>query len=313
MSISKIKSEKELNIFQRPCPTLELFRKTMFTDIFTLPKFLGSLFAMIFVPLILILGIYIPAVNKTTPLFESMGLGYVVLVYNLSIVFPIIISLLTAPLISREVKEGTMEILLSKSITRSKVVLSKFLAVFTFGVILSITSFFVICLIAYIRYPFYDIIPFFFINVIYSLIVLIFFECLTMAMSCLLRKPINVITIPLIVVIFLFLVLFMVRIGIAFSMGGRTTFYEKYQIYNFDLGYHFINIFYYLSKLIQIENYVFFEVNGLIRSIVEDQVVIGYEDTSYWAPLGSLILLLSIAVLLLVIGFIFFKKKDIHR
>ena len=149
----------------------------------------------------------------------------------------------------------------------------------------------------------------------YSLLVLIFFGCLTMAMSCLLRKPLNVITIPLIVVIFLFLVLFMVRIGIAFSMGGRTTFYEKYQIYNFDLGYHFVNIFYYLYNLFLVptEGAYFFKANGLSRSIVEGYIVVGYEDTNYWHPLGSLILILSIAVLLLVIGFIFFKKKDIHR
>ena len=261
MTISKIGNNENLILNKKSHPTAELFRKTLINEIFTLRKFLGSLLAMIIFPIGLIITMNIRA-NETS-IFQPMSLGYVILIYNFSIVFPIIISSLTTPLISTEVNEGTMEILLSKPISRSNVILFKYFTVILFGIALSFFSMFFIGIAAYVRYPFNDTIPFCLMNFIFSILVLVFFTSLTMGISCLMNKPQNVILIPIILVVILFLVFIMIKPFLTVTLG-ETSKYEEYRLYIFDISYHFMNVCYFLYEtfLVPIENNLFFTKNS---------------------------------------------------
>ena len=92
-------------------------------------------------------------------------------------------------------------------------------------------------------------------------------------------------------------------------MMGGTNNYEKYGLYIFDLGYHFANFYFLLvENLLNIEINGFFMIYGVAKYTDDWDLVY----TNYVPPVVSLILLISIAILIVLMGYFYFSKKDIH-
>ncbi len=317
MRIKKNRNQIEIGVNKKVYPSIILFKKTLFKDIAVFPKVLVSIFLIISIPLLLLAFVNNEWLAPTTSIFETAGLGYVILIFSISLMFSLIMSMLAAPLISTEKYTGTMLILISKPISRTNIVLTKFLAVLLYGCLLSFLSLSLICLIYYIKYPFYDILPFLLLNFLYSLQILFFFQCITIGLSCLIKRPRNVMIIPVALITFLFLIFLVFKPFITFNYGSiGPAIYESAQLYHFDLSYHFMNIFYYLfNNLLDIQiSESFLGTYGLMKQqwLSEDPWDWTLVDANYYPPWASFIVLISIACIVLFIGYYFFKNKDIH-
>jgi hypothetical protein len=88
--------------------------------------------------------------------------------------------------------------------------------------------------------------------------------------------------------------------------------YEKFQLYHFDLGYHMINVYSYFVELflngIPVDMQYMFQMWGIFRY---NEITWELERTNYYHPLGSLLLLIILASVLLTLGILRFKKRDI--
>ena len=152
-------------------PSLALIRKTLIFDLFRLKRIIISIFFMVFVPALIL--DFIPPLSGEQHLVQL--LGFVTWYYNFAIMFPIIIIGSTGPLISEELRSGTLLFLVSKPISRTKIILSKFIALFVFGITVIFLSLSIICLIAIIKYSFVDIGSYLGIFFLYGLIILLFY------------------------------------------------------------------------------------------------------------------------------------------
>ncbi len=169
-----VNSEKSGLVMNLTTPSIVLFKKTLFKDMFKIPKMLVSIILMAFGPLMAILtlptgmGFYYNTLN------DFLGLTYSF--YTYCMMFPIILTVVGAPLIAEELKSGTMLTLISKPISRGGILITKYLALTCFGFIINIASLFLITLIAPLKYPFEGVAEFFIINLLFSLIVQFFFS-----------------------------------------------------------------------------------------------------------------------------------------
>jgi len=292
-------------------PPLVLIKKTFIFDLCTIKKLAISIIFMVFVPALVLVFTPPRVLSGEESVVQLLGL--VTWYYNFAILFPIIIISSTGPLISEELKSGTMLFLVSKPINRPIIILSKFIALYLFGIVLSLLSLSIISLIALIKYPFADIGLYFGINFIYSLIIIFFFGGITIGFSSILKKPRNVLLLPLTLVIFSFLIIMMFKPLLFMS---TTNWYEKYLLYNFDIGYHFANIFTWIGEFFipEILDYfgMFFYVFGITEMVYnENDYTYDYVKTEYFHPVGSLIFLIIIGGILLIAGILIFRKRDI--
>lgn len=292
-------------------PSLVIIKKTFFFDLCSIKRLAISIFFMVFVPALVLVFTPPSVLSGDESVVQLLGL--VTWYYNFAILFPIIIIGSTGPLISEELKSGTMLFLISKPINRPKIVLSKFIALYLFGIVVSLVSLSVISLIALIKYPFADIGLYFWINFLYSLIILFFFGGITMGFSSIFKKPRNVLLLPLTLVIFSFLVIMMFK---PFLLYATDNWYEKYLLYNFDIGYHFANVFTWIGEFYipEILDYfgMFFWMFGITEMVFnENGYDYDYVKTEYYHPVGSLIFLIIIGGILLIAGILIFRKRDI--
>ncbi len=292
-------------------PSLVMIKKTFIFDLCTIKRLTISIFFMILVPA-LILG-FVPSYVFSGEESLVQLLGFVTWYYNFAILFPIIIIGSTGPLISEELKSGTMLFLISKPISRPKIIVSKFIALYLFGVLVSFVSLSIISLIALIKYPFADIGIYLGINFLYSLIILFFFGGITMGFSSFFKRARNVLLLPLTIVIFSFLVMMMFKPMLLFATDN---WYEKYWLYNFDIGYHFANIFIWIGEFFipEMLNYYgeIFWMFGIIKiEFNEIDYTINYVKTGYYHPIASLFYLIIIGGILLFIGILVLKRRDI--
>jgi hypothetical protein len=90
--------------------------------------------------------------------------------------------------------------------------------------------------------------------------------------------------------------------------------YEKYALYNFDIGYHFANIFIWIGESFDpnILNYTgqIFWMFG-ITTMEYDGMEYVYEKTNYYPPIISFLYLTVIAVIFIVVAALYLKKRDI--
>ncbi len=297
------KSFKNSSLFTS---SIAIFKKTLFKDITLRKRFLLSLLFMLIGPFLLFLFIDQSRLNKSNSILETPEILYAVFFFSFSLVFPLLISVFSAPLISSEIYEGTMQTLVSIPIRRTQIFISKFLAVFVYGVFLSFISLSIICIISYLIRPFQDIFIFFFINFLYSLIILFFFESISIGISCLYDKPRIAFLIPLGIILFVFIAFMVIKPLLLSDYYGPSK-YETYQIYHFDLNYHFINSFFFLIEIFySFSDYsnTFLNMFGVVKNGV---------PTNYWHPLASFVLIISIAFIFMIIGLLRFIKRDINR
>jgi ABC-2 type transport system permease protein len=299
---------KELTFFPgiSSIPSLVLIKKTFIFDLCTVKRLLLSVSFMVLVPALILL--FTPYNKLSGEEHVVQLLGFTTWYYNFAIMFPIIIIGSTGPLISEELRSGTMLTLVSKPINRTKILLSKFIALYIFGIVISFLSLLIISIFAAIKYPFDDI-PFYLgIFFLYSLIILFFFGGITIGFSSLFKKPRNVLMLPLALVIFSFLVMMMFK---PLLLMASENWYEKYLLYNFDIGYHFANVFLWIGEtfipeILNYFEYVFW-MFGLTKMIDWEH----YEKTNYYPPLVSFLYLIVIAGIFLIVGIIMLKKRDI--
>jgi len=299
-------------------PEMVLFKKTFFKDLFKVPKVLISIFLMMFGPLISILSIppYIEFYNNS--LTDFLGLTYTF--YSYCMMFPIILTIVGAPLIAEELKSGTMLTLISKPISRGGILTTKYLALSCFGVVINLVSLSCITLIAPLKYPFEDVADFFFINLLFSLFIQFFFQSIVFGFSCLFKKTRNAILMPLLIILITFFVLMSFR-PLFINMyleDSEVPIYIQYQLYHFDLGYHIFNVYVGSIELVSggiSENMLFFlYIFGLYTQEIDyDTWEFTFTRNDAYTPIGSLILLISIAIGLVLLGYYLFKKRDISR
>ena len=308
--IKKIREKLHLNR-ENLIPSLEMIKKTFLFDLCSVKRFVISIFIMVLVPALVI--VFVPSYNLHSGASIVRLLGFLTWYYNFSIVFPIIIIGSTSPLISEELRSGTLLFLVSKPINRPRIIMSKFIALFLFGVLISFISLCTISLVALIKYPFVDIGSYLGIYFLYSLIVLFFFGDMTMGFSSIFRRARNVLLIPLMLVIFSFLVIMGFK---PLLLMTEDNWYEKYLLYNFDIGYQFANIFiwigeFFIPNMIDYYGEIFY-MFGLTKweyNPTEHSVTI--IKTEYYHPVGSIFYFIIIGGIFLVIGILYLKKRDI--
>jgi len=308
------------NIFKKT----DIVIKKTYRDISSMKKGLIVIFIMSIVPFLFLLippvidfGLVSPHHAATV---ISFSLVFSVFFWTLGIVFTIVIGISGAPLIAEEINTGTMLILISKPITRTKIFLGKYLAVFLLGMVLSFIAIFSIGWITVLINSgnidhFISLIPFLVALYLYSLFILFLFTSITMALSSILKKPKNVSAVIILIIILSFVAFLLIRT----LVGG---FYEALQLYHFDLGYHLGNVFIFFMETLNAvppsrswQN-LFAMLTGVYKyapTIDPDQKIDlgGLEKTNYYLPIFSLLIWFIIAVLLLVLGIYKLKKREI--
>ena len=312
-----LKGEKSSVIMNLSTPVI-LFKKTLFKDMLKIPKVLVSIFLMVFGPLMAILAIPADIDFYNNSLNDYLGLTYSF--YTYSMMFPIILTVVGAPLIAEELKSGTMLTLISKPISRGEILITKYLALTCFGFLINIASLSLITLIAPLKYAFEGVADFFVINLLFSLIVQFFFQSVAFSFSCLFKKTRNAILMPLLIIIITFFVLMTFRPLFMYMYldDSEVPIYIQYQFFHFDLGYHLFNAYIGIMNIIsggvsEMMMYFLYMFGLYTQEIDYETWEITFTRNDFYSPLGSLILLLSIAIGLMLLGYFLFKKRDISR
>ena len=286
-------------------PSFALIKKTLIFDLCTIKRTVMSVVLLVLVPALVLA--FTPPDNLSGDDHLLQLLGITTWYYTFSIMFPIIIIGATGPLISEELITGTLLFLVSKPINRTRIVLCKFIALYIFGIVVSFLSLSIISLFAVIKNPFDDIGAFFGIFLLYSLVITLFFGGITMGFSSIFRRPRNVLLIPLALVIFSFLVIMMFKPLLFYG----SNWYEKYLLYNFDLGYHFGQVFLWFGESFVPEILDYFGFFFVMFGIAKSDDWNTFEKTNYYPPVVSFIYLIVISVVFLVVGALYLKKRDI--
>ena len=299
-------------------PSVVLFRKTLFKDMLKIPKVLVSIILMILVPLLFILTIPSDIYFHVDSLNDFLGLTYVY--YTYCLIFPIILTVVGAPLIAEELKSGTMLTLISKPISRGGILATKYLALTFFGFLINIASLSLITLIAPTKYAFEGVVDFFVISLLFSLIVQFFFQSIAFAFSCLVKKTRNAILMPLLIIIITFFVIMTFRPMFMYIYvgGSEDPIYIQYQLFHFDLGYHLFNAYIGIMEITSVgisETLMYFlYMFGLYTQEFDpDTWETTFSRNDFYSPLGSIIFILLIAIGLTLLGYFLFKKRDISR
>jgi len=316
-NVSK-EGEKSGLIMNLTTPTVILFKKTLFKDMFKIPKLLVSIILMIFGPLMAILTIPSGMEFYYDSLNDFLGLTYSF--YTYCIMFPIILTVVGAPLIAEELKSGTMLTLISKPISRGGILITKYLALTCFGFLINLVSLSLITLIAPLKYAFEGVAYFFFINLLFSLIIQFFFQSVAFGFSCLFKKTRNAILMPLLIIIITFFVLMTFRPLFMYMYldDSEVPIYVQFQLFHFDLGYHLFNTYIGVMNIIsggvsEIMMFFLYMFGLYTQEFDSDTWEITFTRIDFYSPLGSFIFLLSIAIGLMLLGYFLFKKRDISR
>ena len=294
---------------------LIVFKKTLFTDLFSRWKFIFAIISMILLPVIWLQSLNANFLNDLSSLNDQIGMVHIFFTYMTVLPFLLIYS--SASLISEEIKSGTMLLLVSKPISRGEILWGKYLALLFYNLIISLTSLGVVCLTAFLKHPFYDIIPFFWTQFLFSVIVIAFFGTLTMGLSMVFRNAKTTAVIPLMLLLVMTFLFFIVRPFLMMPTPNGDLYYEAFQIYNFDLGYHFMNIYVWLYETFishPPEGMIWWLVAWGIYTIEYDELFPEFEirtKTHYQPPHISLVIILIFAAIVIIIGFVIYKRRDI--
>jgi len=319
LSKDKIIKSEESGLFKGlNTPSIVLFKKTLFKDIFTIPKVSISIILMSLLPLLVLLMVPSSFISTDETLLNFIGITYVE--YTPCIMFPIILTVIGAPLIAEELKSRTMLTLISKPISRGEILATKYLALTCFGLVINFISLSLITLTALWKYPFEGIGEFFIINLLFSLVVQFFFQTLAIGFSSLVRKTRSALLFPLLLIIITFFVLMTFRPFFFYIYIGDSEdpIYVQFQLYHYDLGYHLFNTYTGIientSGDVPINMKFFFYMMGIYtQNYNEETWEATFTRNNYYSPLGSLILLFAIALGIMLLGYFIFRRRDISR
>ena len=318
--IQPVKIWLSKNIFKR---TAIVVKKT-FQDIYSLKKTIISLIVILIFPLIFVILPTGVDFGLISPNHAATIIGFALIFpaffWTLGLVYTIIIGTTGAPLIAEEVRSGTMLLLVSKPISRLKIFIGKYIAVYLYGMLLSFLSIFLIGWVGVFAKSgnidhFICLIPFLTALFIYSLFILFLFTSITMAFSSIFKKARSASTLIIFIVIFSFLAFYLIR-------GFTGQYYVTFQLYHFDLGYHLGNVFiFFIETLDAVPPSISWQmgfgmltgVYSMTSTIDPDQNINlgGLEKTNYYLPVFSLLIWILIAALLLIVGILSLKKREI--
>ncbi|TFF89453.1 MAG: ABC transporter permease [Promethearchaeota archaeon] len=296
-----------------------LVKKT-FLELFSVKKFLISFGILIALPVAFTFFPIIWNLSSSSVLMVSQilkgSIFFPCYIWTCGAVYTLLIGFIGSPLISEKVRSGSMIFLITKPIRREAIYFGKLLALILYNTLLSLFSILFVILITVLRYTgslahFISLMPFFFSLFIYSLFVNVVFSSITISFSAILNNARFVLLILILITIYLFVIF-------PFFTFTSTTLYSDLQLYTFDLGYHFVNVYFEITEIlsnnIQVGSWLiyFLVFTGIIRQEylggLEGQV---YIRTYYFSPLFSLFLWTIITVLLLFIGLLAFSRKEI--
>jgi len=106
----------------------------------------------------------------------------------------------------------------------------------------------------------------------------------------------------------------LIIISLPWPLFAEDNWYEDFFLYNFDIGYHFGNIFLWIGESFDPEILGYFEMIFWMFGIIKmeyDGWEVNYVKTNYYPPVVSLLFLIVIAGIFLTIGVIYLKKRDI--
>lgn len=150
-----------------------------------------------------------------------------------------------------------------------------------------------------------------------SLIVISFFGTLTMGLSMVFKSAKTTAVIPLMLLLVTTFLFFIVRPFLMMPTSNGITYYEAFEVYNYDLGYHFMNIYTWFYETIITslpDGMISWLVSWGIYTIEYDEFFPEFEiysSTNYQPPHISLLIILLLAVLVFIIGFTIYKRRDI--
>ena len=318
--IQPVKIWLSKNVFNR---TTIIIKKT-FQDIYSFKKTIIMLIVIAIFPLIFVLLPTTVDFGLISPNHAATIIGFALIFpaffWSLGLVYTIIIGTSGAPLIAEEVKSGTMLLLVSKPISRLKIFIGKYIAVYLYGMLLSFFSIFVIGWIGVLVKSgnidhFISLIPFLTALFIYSLFILFLFTSITMAFSSIFKKARSASILIIFISILSYIAFLLIR-----TLTGQ--FYTTFQLYHFDLGYHLGNVFIlFIETLNAVPPSISWQmwfanitgVYSLGSSTDPDQNINlgGLEKTNFYLPVFSLLIWILIAALLLVFGIWSLKKREI--
>lgn len=295
-------------------PIWAVFKKSLYFDIYERWKFIIALIAMSSIS-IMLLPIDPQTTDNIYSLNAYLGLGQVIFSY--CVIFSFIMIHSSASLISEETKSGTMLLLISKPISRGEIVWGKYLALWIYGIVINLVSCAVICLVAIIKFPFNDIFSYFGTQILFSLVILFFYGTFTLGLSMILKNIKTIAMIPLLIIMITIFGAYIIRPALFYIIIDGRPFYEVFQIYHFDLGYHFVNIYAWFYETfvspLPIEVIRGLRYFGLYTIYYDDDTLEEIiTKMNFYSPQASLALVLILASIVIIIGFILYKKRDIN-
>lgn len=325
----KEKKTKEIVSKKSKVPKIFILIKKTFNDLYNPIKLVILLVVMMILTIILMLPLFPESTDwgalsetQTINSLISSKLIFPMFFWTLGLSFIIIIGISGASQIAEEVSSGSMLILVSKPISRFKIFLGKYIAVYIFSNILGIgaillSTWIVVMVFTMNFFHWMGMMPFIIANIIYCLVMSFIFVSITMALSSIFKKGRTASLLVLFLAIIIYIAFFMIR-----SVGAQ--FYEPFFLYHFDLGYHLANIYIWFLELFNAVpdtigwQSFFLMMFGVYKSEVQadvDQGIAlgGYEKTGYYDPFLSLLVWLAIAGLLLLYGLLSLKKREISN
>jgi len=182
----------------------------------------------------------------------TIGIFYILIfMWVLGIPFLIIISTKGISLIANEFQEGTMSLLVSTKLSRIKIVLYKWLAIFLSLILLGILAIFENLSILYLISGMNDIILNQLIQTVPSLLMYLLFigfvfSSISILLSLIIKSKVIAIIVMITIIILIFLIIPLFK---NFLIG----YYENYYLYLIDLNYHLSMIYYYFISQNNVE------------------------------------------------------------
>ena len=247
----------------------------------------------------------------------------------LGLALALITTTLGSSLISEEIQTGSIQLTLSRPISRTSLFLGKFLGLFSYGAVLIGGALFLNAILS-VLFFFPDIfvllalIPFFLYLFIYGIIVLFFVVSLTLFISTIFSTSKTSGITGLITVLLIFLGFSLFR---GFT-GSVEDFYDTFQLYHFDILYHLGNILIGIIEVFKIipimvdwqrpfDTYFGIYKDRLYESYAnipydweQGLLLGGVEKAFLYTPLLSFLIVISLSILLIFGAIKVFKQKD---
>ncbi|TXT62007.1 MAG: membrane protein of unknown function [Promethearchaeota archaeon] len=306
-------------LMKHPISSFDLFSQILFKDLLTLKDFVVYILSILLLPLLsLLISSFTenrgaPCIENTS-LFNYGNLG-ILMFFGFSVIIPYILSINLSSYISSRFDDSFP---LKSNHTRGgpkKALLIQILAVFTYSMLLSISSLTIFCLVSlnlHVLFPAWSIktiLPFFLIFINYSFLIVIFFEAFMYLLIYLLREPSKIRNAVVELSVFLFVLLTIIKPLIIYASGNiGELIYDSFIAY-IDLSYHFGNSFLFFTEsyvMLSKEASYFFLMMGVRKSstIFYNSSSPGhyFEPSSGITPLVSMGIILGVSMLLFLLS-----------